>query len=639
MKILLVEDDEEMGALLAESLAAHHYTVDLASDGQVALQFANQWEYDLILLDLLIPKLDGIEFCRQLRSQGHQTPILLQTAQNDRTQIVAGLDAGADDYLIKPYHLDEMLARVRALLRRGRSAIASPVLTWGELRFDPISAQVSYGDRSISLTPKEYSLLELFLRNPQRAFSRSAIIDRLWSIDTTPSEGAVTNLIKDLRQKLKTAGMTVDLLETVYGLGYRVKKDECKPKGNSHEVSESYPQGVATSYPPEGATPPQTICDRSAESLEKVNQVLQQYKGTFIEQLTVLEQAEVTLRSQPLTPEQRQIAQQEAHKLAGGLGTFGYAQGSDLAQVIEQLLQQKILSPSEISQLAKKIIQIKQELTQSPTSLTLLATPIRTQVLVIDHNRDFIQELQQEMSIWGMQIAAAIERPLAGNSKRSQDQQQIFESTPDVILLNLNLPDLDGKTFLQDLKVQFPTIPILVFAAQDSLNDRVAVARLGAQGFLCQPTVKQIFEAIEQVLPSQSATARVMIVDDDATMLELFTTLLQPWGFQIISLQDPQQFWQVLTTTAPDLLILDLEMPTFSGVDLCQVVRQDAVWGDLPILVVTAHREIATIQQVFAAGADDFICKPIVGPELVTRVISRIDRHPKRKKNRNENLA
>jgi DNA-binding response OmpR family regulator len=617
MKILLVEDDEEMGALLSESLAAHHYTVDLASDGQLALEFANQWEYDLILLDLLIPKLDGIQFCRQLRSQGHQTPILLQTAKDDRTHIVAGLDAGADDYLIKPYHFEEMLARVRALLRRGRTAIASPILTWGELRLDPISAQVTYGDRPILLTPKEYSLLELFLRNPQRAFSRSAIIDRLWSIDTTPSEGAVTNLIKDLRQKLKTAGMTADLLETVYGLGYRVRKDE---KGKIREDSQTE-SAIAPSRDQS-----QTASDRSAESLEKVNQVLQQYKGTFVEQLAVLEQAEATLRSRPLTPEQQQIARQEAHKLAGGLGTFGYPQGSDLAQVIEQLLQQKTLSQGEIFQLAQKIAQIKQQLTQSPTSITLLETPIKTQVIAIDHTENLIQKLQQDMSIWGMQITVITER--------SQDQSRISESSPDVILLNLNLPEVDGATLLRDLKAKFPTIPILVFATQDSLDDRVAVARLGAQGFLYQPTAKQIFEAIEQVLPTQSATARVMVVDDDAKMLELFRTLLQPWGFQVISLQDPQQFWQVLTTTAPDLLILDLEMPTFSGVDLCQVVRQDAVWGDLPILVVTAHREIESIQKVFAAGADDFICKPIVGPELVTRVVSRIDRHPSRKKNK-----
>jgi CheY-like chemotaxis protein len=117
-----------------------------------------------------------------------------------------------------------------------------------------------------------------------------------------------------------------------------------------------------------------------------------------------------------------------------------------------------------------------------------------------------------------------------------------------------------------------------------------------------------------------------MILDDDPLVLESLSDLLQPWGLQVTTLHDSQQFWTVLTDSQPDLLVMDLEMPTFSGIDLCRVVRQDPKWGNLPILVVTAHTDIESIQQVFAAGADDFVGKPVVGPELVTRVISRIDR-------------
>jgi CheY-like chemotaxis protein len=109
-----------------------------------------------------------------------------------------------------------------------------------------------------------------------------------------------------------------------------------------------------------------------------------------------------------------------------------------------------------------------------------------------------------------------------------------------------------------------------------------------------------------------------MVVDDDPAALAMLRHLLQPWGFQVTCLENPQQFWEVLTATAPHLLILDLEMPTFSGIDLCQVVRQDPQWGDLPILVVTAHTNAESLQRVFAAGADDFISKPVLGPELVT---------------------
>lgn len=198
VKILLVEDNELASSALSEALIAHHYTIDVAIDGQTALNLATAFEYDLILLDWLIPELDGISLCRQLRSQGCKKPILLLTAKDSYTDITTGLDAGADDYVVKPYNLSELMARIRALLRRGNSSV-TPVLSWGELCLNPVSGEVTCGEQLLSLTPKEYSLLELFLRNPQRVFSRSVIIDRLWSLDDSPNESAVTYHIKELR--------------------------------------------------------------------------------------------------------------------------------------------------------------------------------------------------------------------------------------------------------------------------------------------------------------------------------------------------------------------------------------------------------------------------------------------------------
>lgn len=222
MRILIVEDDERIAESLAEALTDQHYIVDIAGDGEKGWEFVEALTYDLILLDLMLPKLDGLSLCQQLRSQGYRMPILLLTARDTTADKVAGLDVGADDYVVKPYKLQELMARLRALLRRG-GLDAPPVLQWGNLQLDCSTCEVAYNRRSVQITPKEYRLLELFLRRGCRVFSRSAILENLWSFEEPPGEDTVKTHIKRLRQKLKVAGAPDDFIETVYGLGYRLK--------------------------------------------------------------------------------------------------------------------------------------------------------------------------------------------------------------------------------------------------------------------------------------------------------------------------------------------------------------------------------------------------------------------------------
>jgi DNA-binding response OmpR family regulator len=224
MRFLLVEDDLDIAELLAEALADQYYVVDLATDGQSGWDFVKLYDYDLLLLDWSLPKLDGITLCRQLRAQDYQMPILMLTAKDSTQAQVMGLDAGADDYVVKPYKLQELLARIRALLRRTVSCQA-PQLTWGNLSLDPGTGEVIYGEEPLKLTPKEFRLLELFLHRGHKIVSRSAIIDNLWSLEEIPDEDAVKAHIKRLRQKLKKAGAFDDFIETVYGLGYRLKQN------------------------------------------------------------------------------------------------------------------------------------------------------------------------------------------------------------------------------------------------------------------------------------------------------------------------------------------------------------------------------------------------------------------------------
>ncbi|QSJ18633.1 response regulator [Nostoc sp. UHCC 0702] len=612
MKILLVEDDRAMAAVLCEVLTAQYYTVELATDGESGLALATSSNFDLILLDLLIPKLDGISLCRQLRTQGIQKPILLLTAKDQSTDVVKGLDAGADDYLTKPYQMSELLARIRALLRRGQTELAPALLIWENLCVNPVSAEVTYKKQLVSLSPKEYSLLGLFLRHPQRVFSRSDIIDRLWSFDATPSEATVTNLIKDLRQKLKAAGMSTDLFETVYGLGYRLKTP---PKAQQAKDGLSL-QAAKTQNPPEAAK------GKRQTSLASINKVIERYKDTFAQRVILLEEVEQALQTGKLQPQLQQRASNEAHKLAGTLGSFGYETGSKLAQEIEHLLMDdKLLGAKEASQLSKLVTQLKEALSKPPTPINAEQQLTQIPFVLVIADQSLADQLQNEATSWGVQIEAAANWAIA--------QQKISQS-PQAVLLNLNQqqPLENSLTLLQKLKEQLPNTPILAIAEQDNLTERVAVSRLEIQRYLHKPvTTAEVFAAIAQVLPKSPASqAKVMILDDDPIALELLSNLLSPWGLAVKTLQDPRQFWQVLVDTTPDLLVIDLEMPTYNGVDLCRVVRQDQKWGNLPILVVTAHTDIESIQQVFAAGADDFISKPVVGPELVTRVISRIDR-------------
>lgn len=224
MRILLVEDDERITDALAEDLTDQHYVVDVANDGQVGRELVENFSYDLILLDVMLPKMDGITLCRKLRSKGDLTPILMLTARDTISDKILGLDAGADDYLVKPFDLGELSARIRALLRRGNTTLP-PVLEWDSLRLDPSTCEVFYKDNLLSLSPKEYALLEFFLRHPRRVFSRAQILENLWSFERLPEEATVKAHIRGLRQKLDAAGAPSDLIETVYGLGYRLKEN------------------------------------------------------------------------------------------------------------------------------------------------------------------------------------------------------------------------------------------------------------------------------------------------------------------------------------------------------------------------------------------------------------------------------
>lgn len=221
MKILIVDNDPSVAEALQTLFSNYHYAVDVATTGETGLDMADAFDYDLILLDVLLPGVDGISVCQQLRARGFKMPILLLTAQDESHQKATALNEGADDYVVKPFDSEELIARVQALMRRGETQ-TQPILAWGQLAIDPHNFSVTYCGSPLSLTPKEYSILELFLRHPRQVFTVQGILDRVWPSAESPGEESVRVHIKGLRKKFTAIGAPKNLIETLPRLGYRL---------------------------------------------------------------------------------------------------------------------------------------------------------------------------------------------------------------------------------------------------------------------------------------------------------------------------------------------------------------------------------------------------------------------------------
>ena len=223
VKVLMAEDDPSVRKAVQRVLELEKYSVTAVNDGRQALEVLEQGKFDLIVLDVMMPFADGLTVCRESRHRGITTPILLLTARHEVGDRVAGLDAGADDYLVKPIDPPELMARIRALSRRAQ--IAEPtVLRWGELQLDPGMHEVSYAGQSVHLTPKEYNILELLLHHGRQVLKRITIVEHVWSLTDPPREDTINATIKSLRNKLKGAAAPHNLIETIHGVGYRLSQ-------------------------------------------------------------------------------------------------------------------------------------------------------------------------------------------------------------------------------------------------------------------------------------------------------------------------------------------------------------------------------------------------------------------------------
>jgi DNA-binding response OmpR family regulator len=471
MKILLVEDDESLITVLTHSLTAHHFVVDVARDGEAGWAYSSTFEYDLIVLDIVLPKLNGLRLCQHLRAEGLTTPILLLTAQNTSTTKVKGLNAGADDCVIKPFDLAELIARIRALLRRGKASPA-PILTWGALHLNPDTCEVTYDGQPLSLTTKEYDLLELLLRDRHHVLSIDEILDRLWSSEDFPAEATVRSHIRRLRHKLSGRGAPPDLISTLHGRGYYLKLPTEPP--------------TPSTLPPTfaAAPPPLSAEQQQAQYLAFLNQTWATTRPQCLERLTLLYQTIAEIQHDRCGAAQRQ-AQQMAHQLAGTLGMFGFARAMHSLRQLEDWLHHP--SPPTGMDMSSLLDALQRELQSTPSIQTLpstdrLPTPLTpAKVLIVDDDPIWLQTLPELLQPWGFEVT-----PL-------NDPHQLWPVLqtidPDILVLDINLPQINGFELCQQLRSDphWQRLPIVFLSGLSDPIIQNHAFTIGADDYLCKP--------------------------------------------------------------------------------------------------------------------------------------------------------
>ena len=363
-----------------------------------------------------------------------------------------------------------------------------------------------------------------------------------------------------------------------------------------------------------------------AQLAAAVGALWDKFRDTIFARVDAVEAAALALLADGLDDEARRAAEREAHKLAGAAGSFGFAEASRLAREAEGILGGDAPGRPQALRLGELAVALRAELERGPAPAPeparTHATDDRPFLLVVDADREMADRLAAEAA--GRQFRTEVAAGVP------QARRVLSRQRPDVVLLDLSLEESlpAGLDFLAELSRREPPIPTVVLTERTDFTDRVEVARRGGRGFLQKPVApRQAVDAVAGVLRERApADTHLLAVDDDPAVLGAVRALLEPRGIRVTTLGDPLRFWETLEQTAPDVLVLDVDMPHLGGLELCRVVRADPRWTGIPVLFLTARTDADTVQRVFAAGADDFVTKPFVGPELVTRLTNRLDR-------------
>ena len=360
-----------------------------------------------------------------------------------------------------------------------------------------------------------------------------------------------------------------------------------------------------------------------------LQEVWQRHHTGLLGQVAVLEEAIVALMRGRLEDDLREAARREAHKLAGSLGTFGLGHASEQARELERLLDPaEPLGPEHVRSASTLVVALRDAVDEGITiarEAGPLPQPARDDaplLLIVEDDVPLAERLVPEAARQGMRVALA--------ASPEEARAAVAEERPDGVLLDLTFETgtNDAYALLSELTCSEPPVPVLVSTMRDTLTDRVEVVRRGGRGFVTKSLPPEgVIDQLRQLVERERAAEMTLLaVDDDPALLDGVRALLEPHEFRVVTLNDPLRFWQELDAIRPDLVLLDVDMPGVTGLELCRVLRNDPRWATVPVLVLTARRDAASIERIFAAGADDYLAKPVVGTELLTRVRNRVER-------------
>ena len=603
MQILLASNDEYLsGKVVVELTERRDRTVDVEIDLEAARQQARDRPYDLAIVDARPSLSAALALFEEMREDRPEMLRVLLLAE-DAPQTIAETDR-ADVFLFSPFSPEKISERTRSLLN-DRQRGPSGVLRWQGLCLEPKTGRATYNDRPIPVTPKEYALLELLARHRDRIFSPRALISQLWSFEKPPEENTIRAHVKGLRRKLRKAGAPQDTIETVYGAGYRLNPSLEENDGMFGSRS-SVPQN---------------------DTHVALLQAWRKFQPQICDRLGVVLEAAEAARTQALTMELQKRAEEQAATLVRILGAYGFVEAARLAEELQAFCASDApLDREKIPEFNQRAIDLSIALEGRPVWEPLQSLPQMPLLLVADEREDAVRALVRTAPNWQVRTCIATDLSAA--------REAVRQHAPDLALLHMSFTDNepDSKTKRSDAlafasELSALGIPVMAIAEGGGFPERVEIARRGGNAFLPASTPPQeilhwVCRLWRRSRPNQTA----MVVGAEGELVRSLQQILQPRGFHVVSLRDSRQFWEFLEAEQPDLLLLRWQMPHLSGADICQVVRNDLRWGQLPIFMLAQSGELENVSAAYAAGADVVLHEPLVEEELIFSLLNGLER-------------